>query len=353
MNKKFFLIPLIVVMFLLAAGPAAAQSAPVTATISAVPAAGEELTVGDPIALTLSVNHPADYQVILPQLEPNWGDFVVASQSAPVTTANGDGSETTSQVIDVRLFAPGAFETPPIAVTVADGAGQIQEVPVDPINVTVTSVLIEGDTALRDIKPQAELPYANLLPWIAGGLLAAVLATVVLLIVRRRRARRGLAAVDNRLPHEVALDELRRIKGLGLPEQGRFKEHYTLVSECMRLYVEKTTSLPMLERTTVEIQASLKHSALPAQVAGRFLALLDISDLVKFSKFTPDAADAYALVEQARAFVEATRPAIIDEQPAANGHKVGLPNATSIRSTLQPNPNVPVNGAVQKTEASA
>ena len=30
----------------------------------------------------------------------------------------------------------------------------------------IGAVLVEGDSQLRDIKPQAELPYLNLLPWI-------------------------------------------------------------------------------------------------------------------------------------------------------------------------------------------
>ncbi len=32
-----------------------------------------ELTVGDPVRLTLEVNHPAGYQIIIPKLEQAWG----------------------------------------------------------------------------------------------------------------------------------------------------------------------------------------------------------------------------------------------------------------------------------------
>ncbi len=54
----------------------------------------------------------------------------------------------------------------------------------------------------------------------------------------------ALAAVDNRLPHEIALDDLTRIGQLGLPEQNRFKEHYTLVSDTIRIYIERTQGVP-------------------------------------------------------------------------------------------------------------
>ena len=107
--------------------------------------------------------------IILPELEADWGEFVVVSQSPPATVDNTDGTKTTSQVIDARLFAPGEFSTPPTPITVVDGSGGLGEVIAPPAPIVVTSVLVEGDTNLRDIKPQAELPYSNPLPWIVGG----------------------------------------------------------------------------------------------------------------------------------------------------------------------------------------
>ena len=349
MDKRKLLIPLLVLMTLVVVGPVAAQTAgPVEATLTA-PDTG--LTVGDPIELTLSVKHPAGTQVIMPDLGSEWGDFVVQSQSPPVTIkieegGQATGMDITSQVIDVRLFAPGAFETPPVTVTVTDGSGQVGEVVAQPATVNITSVLIEGDTALRDIKPQAELPFINLLPWIAGGLIAALVGAIIFFIVRRQRALRALAAVDNRLPHEVALDELDRIEGLALPDAGRFKEHYSLVSDCMRSYMEKRFDVPMLERTTAEIQSGLKQASAQPQVTGQFLSLLDISDLVKFSKYRPEAKSAYGLLTSARQIVQATIPAEAD-------------SPTEKTQGLSDKPNLPVgpepsaNGSLRQTEVRA
>ena len=65
----------------------------------------EELTVGDPVQLTLEVTHPAGYQVILPKLEQAWGPFEVRGQSQATTAANDDGTETTRQTIQVTREA--------------------------------------------------------------------------------------------------------------------------------------------------------------------------------------------------------------------------------------------------------
>lgn len=322
MNRKRYLIPSLIMIILATflVGTTAVQAQDlIDATINAE---GENLTVGDSIKLTLSVTHPADQHVILPQLESSWGDLIVHSQSPSEIVTNPDGTKTTSQVIDVRLFTPGTFTTPALPITLSDNNGQLSEVTAPPVSLIINSVLVEGDTELRDIKPQAELPYTNLVPWILGGILIAGTLGGTALWRRRRRANLAQAAIDNRLPHEVALDELERISKLGLPKSGHFKEHYTLVSDTIRIYMERTFQIPVMERTTSEIRSRLSGTAITPEVSRQFIFFLDESDLVKFSKFTPDAASAYQLLETGRQIVEATKPVveIIDENNQATGN---------------------------------
>ena len=318
MKNKLSLLPLLIIMLFSLAVPVNAMAeAPATAALSFDAA---EFTVGDPIQLTLSVTHPAGFQILPPQLESNWGEFLVHSQSAASTVSNPDGTETTSQVIDARLFAPGTFTTPPMPITVSDPSGQLSEVLAEPVTLTIASVLVEGDTQLRDIKPQAELPYMDWLPWLVGLGLFALIFSGAFIWWRRNRARLSLAWVDNRLPHEVALDELGRIEELYLPAKGRFKEHYTLVSDTIRLYIEKVYQIPVLERTTGEIKASLKSSQVSHELTVMFVNFLDESDLVKFSKFTPDVDSAGQLLSSGRLIVEMTRP-VVEDPGAENDEK--------------------------------
>jgi hypothetical protein len=345
--KKKILLPLMAVIGLLIAGPVAAQSGNTIEARLTLPEG--QLTVGDPIELNLSVTHPEGYQVIMPQLETQWGDFVVRSQSAPKTISNGNGTETTSQVIDLRLFAPGSYSTLPLAVTVTDGLGGVNEVLAMPAEVTINSVLIEGDTELRDIKPQVELPFTNLLPWIIAGLLLGLGGIVMYLFIRWQRKRRALAALDNRLPHEVALDVLDHIEGLALPDQGRLKEHYTLVSDVMRTYMEKRYEVAMIERTTAEIQKNLVDTEIEAKIAGQYLSLLDISDLVKFSKFSPEPASAYSLLTSARQIVIASKSVDDSVEEEHDTPGAGL----ELKAEVQSGPGLSNNGNYRQTEVSA
>jgi hypothetical protein len=269
-----------------------------------------ELAVGDPVQLALEVTHPAGYQVIVPQLEQTWGELEVWSQSGVTTTANDDGTETTRQTIGVTLFNLGEFETPPLPLMISDGAGQVFEEVAPSVSLAVVPTLAEEDNELRDIKPQAGLNVPAAWPWIAGGLLLAAIAAVAGWWAYRRWQGKPFLApvVDNRPPWQVAYDELARIEGLGLLERRRFKEYYTLVTDCLRTYLESQFDLSVYERTTTELKAVLRRSDLAPEHARRFLDLFSESDLVKFAKFTPNMRSAYQLLSEAREVVTLTRP---------------------------------------------
>ncbi len=306
---------MLIALLLLAVAPAAAQGdSPVTATLTAPDG---QLTVGDPIQLTLALTHPAGYQVIQPTMPATWGDFAVVGQSPATTVANGDGSETTTTLIDARLFQPGAFTTPDLEVSVTDGQGGLQKVVAAPAAVNVASVLPEGDAELRDIKPQAVLPMPAAWLWVVAGLAAAAIVAAVIWRARRREK----LAVDNRQADEIALDGLSRVEGLRLPQQGNFKEHYTLVSDIVRVYIERRYGVPTLERTTGEIRADLASTDMPAEVSALLIAFLQESDLVKFSKWTPDMASAQQLLAHGRMIVQATRPEPPAQPPTSRGHR--------------------------------
>ena len=309
MNKRQLLLVSLMMVLVLAAAtlPAwAADGIQVTLTANQ-----SELTVGDPVELTLKVHHPAGYQVIIPQLEGNWGPFEVQGQSQATTVANDDGTETTYQTITVTLFDLGTFETPALPLTISDGDGTVVEELTPPVALTVIPTLTENDPALKDIRPQVEMKVPSVLPWVMGGwLLAAALVGGGWWLYRRWRGENLITPVfDNRPPYRVAYDELDRIEGLRLPEKGRFKEHYTLVTDSLRTYIEKQFHVHAFDRTTAELKVSLRGSSIAPDQARRFIDLFIESDLVKFAKLTPDVEVARQLTDQARTLVDLTRPA--------------------------------------------
>ena len=173
---------------------------------------------------------------------------------------------------------------------------------------------IEEDTQKKDLKPQAALPRPPI--WII--VLAAVIVIGLLygltlwLLHRFRRSTdpdpQDEPSTDTRLPEEIALSELVRIETLNLPAQGKYKQHYTLVSDCIRRYFENLFKIPALDRTTNEFVDEMFQTQIDLPVIHTISNLLNEADLVKFAKAEPTEDAARQLIQQSRALVEDTRP---------------------------------------------
>jgi hypothetical protein len=277
----------------------------------------QPLTVGDRVRLRLEVKHPAGSQVILPQVEQAWQSFEVVEQTPPESVGNDDGTVTTGKDIVVTLFQPGQYQTPRLVVTHRQPDGEVEELAAPVVMVNITSLVTES-TEMRDLKPQAELPVPPLWPWVVGGLLATILATGLVagagLWAYDRWFRKPLPAevampvIDTRPPEVIALAELDRIEALNLPAQNRIKEHYTLVSDCLRFYIEGRYEIPALEQTSQELRLAFRKLTLPMREVAGFMGILSESDLVKFARYKPDSGEVNSLVNRTRAVIEATTP---------------------------------------------
>ena len=306
---------------LAAYGTASAQAPPdIDASLTVEIDDSAPPTVGDPITLTLTVTHPPGYRVTFPRLPYDWEGFEVRSQSAVENADHLDGTRTTSQSIEAVLFETGDFTTPDVQIRVRDSAGDLRTETVPGTSVTVVTVFTTGDDEPRDIKPPAEIdqpPFAEFTrtvyerSWIIAGVFLVVLVvTAVYLLTRGWGA---AAPVDTRPPHQIALEELHRIEALDLPSQSRFKEHYTLVTDCIRRYLEPAFDTRALDRTTDELRAALESSAMAPDHADVTMRLLEESDLVKFTGLPPEVDDAKASTVRALSLVIMTAP----PEPAA------------------------------------
>ena len=318
-----FLLPLFLAAALLlslAPPPAAAQlpDAEVDFFVKA-PEAGTPLTVGDHITLRLEVTHPVDSRVVLPQVAQAWESFEVVDQTPLETVDNEDGTVTTGRDIIVTLFEPGQFQTPRLIITHRRPDDAIEELAAPVISLQITSVLTD-DTELHDLKPQAELPVPPVWPWVVGGLLLTILLTGLLagagLWLHHRWQSRQAAfpvqastpIIDPRPPEVIAHAELDRIEALHLPAQNRIKEHYILVADCLRAYIEGRYQIPALEQTTAELRAAFRKSPVSMRHCGGFMGILAESDLVKFARYKPAAGEVSTLVNKARSVVDVTTP---------------------------------------------
>jgi hypothetical protein len=249
----------------------------------------------------------------VPALDKQWGDFEVRGQAAPVITSNGDGTETTSQTIEVAHMRPGEVQTPAITLSIADDQGSLQNVEVAPLAVTVQSVLVAGDTQLRDIKPQADLitfqrTYA---PVIAA--VALILIVLAVVVIRRRRNR---PVVDKRTPRERALDTLKVLAAQNPQTPADLKAACVEIAVCLRGYIASTTPIAARDLTTSELARQLKHNNLPADWSLRVSEVLRVCDSVKFAGDVLELTTIRGLIGTSEMLIKQYPPAPAATQPA-------------------------------------
>jgi len=159
----------------------------------------------------------------------------------------------------------------------------------------------------KDLNPLKEQWKAPLNYWLWGGVALAVLAAIAVLVwwIRKRRARVEEAPAVRLPPEVIALAELERISALNLPARGDYKQHYTLVVDTVRRYLEARYGVEAMDRTTYELMNDLGYRRVSV---GDLEPLLNESDLVKFAKYAPTPEIATHAVNRAREIVVRTTP---------------------------------------------
>ena len=302
----------------------AAQTSPVAVGVVVEP---DSVTVGEVFTITLSAQHPPDYHVVFPKLPDRTSDgFEIKSQRHVAAADNGDGTLTSSVVIEAALFRVGEHSTPALSVGARRPDGEVVYRPARPVSINVESILdagadeLGGQEAIPLIAPPSEMSAPPIWPWFAGG---AMLAALVAFAARRYWVGRAPPPAPLGAPTEIALAELDRIETLNLPASGDFPRHYALVSDCVRSFISAQFGVPTMERATSEIAAEFQGADNIPQAESRgAIAVLEESDLVKFARLSPQPDEAREAVAASRRTVRVLS-AHISRPPSMDGGNGG------------------------------
>jgi hypothetical protein len=242
-----------------------------------------------------------------------WSSCELAAK--PTRSATGDGRERWEVTIRLSANPPkeSTIELQPLPIAYTEGPGaEKQRVEWQPVKLRITTDVASLDPKkeLRDITPPEEPPgppppwWARWLPW------AGVAVAVAGLVAGGWGLRRRLAAPPPPLlPHEWAVRELDRIEAMQLAEAGEAERYHTLLSDVVRVYLERRFSLPASQQTTVEFLETMRRSPqlTPAQ-QGLLRDFLQRCDMAKFARAAPPPEECRAVAGMARSFVQETTP---------------------------------------------
>lgn len=289
----------------------------------------QKVTVGDVFTLTLSVSHPADHHVVFPDVPSEWGNFEVRETTYLPTEINDDGALISAMRIEAALFKPGAHSTPALSVAVRRPDGSVINRPARPLEIEVASVLEEGANALKDIRPQAQMPFPavwpfgsdgaqeELWPWAVGatGLMALIL--IAGYYRRQKNMPANVASQPPLSPLEAALATLDIIEENDLPAESRYAEHYELVTDCLRSYLFGQFRIPAPELTSEQSISVLDRRPVAPTDVRDLAGILEEADLVKFARLVPEPHEARELVVIARRVVTGLTAAPSRFRPAS------------------------------------
>ena len=267
-----------------------------------------EAQVGEDLTLTLLLRHPPEGRYVAPP-DSAFAPFDVIGRSEEKVSA----VETRLRIRLAAFRLPGDVEVPGLEIRYQD-EGAIESLRTDPIPVRILTSLTPEVTEIHDIKEPMDLEIPRdftLLWWVLLALLAALIA--YLIYRRLRKEPEGVKAPawvpPLPPPDEEAEAALKRLAEKDLIRKGELPAFYTELSEILKRYAGRRFDVPYLERTTSEVISDLRPKKMPAGALTELRGVLDASDLVKFARLLPGAAEAEGSLALARSWIEKTRPA--------------------------------------------
>lgn len=183
----------------------------------------------------------------------------------------------------------------------------------NPVTILVTTLQVDTQLDIRDIKNPLKLPLNWLLIiLIVIGAIALITGAIFgYRYYRKKKLAKGSILPEIVIPpHETALNELLELEEKKLWQQGKVKEYHSEITEIVRRYFEKRFNFRALEMTSAEILAVLSFIEEGKKIVALSDSFFSNADLVKFAKFQPMPDINNEMMKQAREIVTQTIPVL-------------------------------------------
>lgn len=209
----------------------------------------------------------------------------------------------------VTSFTEGDYSLPPIMVERHSPDGSVDTLSFDALSMKVFPVQIDtAEFKIHDIKGQIRYPltFKELLPYIVGFQLLAVLVILAVCLILISRRKKAYEELHRDPAHIVALRKLDGFRGDRLWAPDKQKAFYSGVTDALREYIVSRFGISAMEMTTKEIFDGLKGTDVPEELYAEIKSLFERADYVKFAKYVATNEENAAAVPAAVRFVTTT-----------------------------------------------
>ncbi len=314
--KRFFLKRILFVL-LPATGfmPAIAQLPEVSVTLS-----NQHIVIGDQVPLTLKMQHmPQNGKVRWPSVPDSIKGWEVVD-SGKIDTIRNAGMMALQQQLIITSFDSGSHNIPALEFRYAAGNRPEQSILSQPLSLMVNTIPV--DTAqpfkpIKDIVAVEQPGFLNkainlissnksLVLWVIFGLL--ILGALAYFLFYRKKTKDTPSRLET--PYERSLRLLKELEAKQYYSQGKIKEHYSLLSDIIRTYLDERFGMSAMEQTTDELLASVKRNLDLRKVRPELKRLLRTADLAKFAKANPLPEEHKACFDAAFTIINKTKPVV-------------------------------------------
>lgn len=226
--------------------------------------------------------------------------------------------------LTVTSFDEGIYYLPPLAVQRMSVDGVLDTLVFEPQKLEIKTMPVDTATFRpHDIKGVIRYPvtFAEVAPWVAGGLLlAGLIALAVWLIVRYRRAH-DPEYIKKDPAHIVALRKLDKYRGNKMWVPEKQKAFYSGITDTLREYIAARYGVGAMEMTTAEIFNDMKDTDAPADLLAELKELFERADFVKFAKYVASDDDNSTVLPLAVRFVTETYQTEVEEESKNGGQE--------------------------------
>lgn len=272
----------------------------------------DTILIGDQVEWSAKINTPRDLSL--------WMDSIPNPVVPGVELIQPFKYDTTSlkkKAADIEIkailtsFDSGSYYIPRQVLYFYKGEELVDTIVLEARNLEVTTIPIDTTTyQMYDIKPQYRYPvtFKELLPWIGGVLLLAIIVWIIYRVIRNKRENKTLFGkpIVKDPPHITALRSLEKIRGEKLWQNNKEKQYYTAITDTLRQYIEGRFSVQAMERTSNEILTSLAKEKIEQEEFEELKELFGLSDLVKFAKYKASDVENEKAIPTAVRFVNST-----------------------------------------------
>lgn len=288
---------------------------------ASVRADNSAIKIGEQFKLILEAQAPTGYRFSFPQIPDSITKLEIIDRSKIDTAVLQDKKlYSYKQVLTVTCFDSGYYPIPPFVFSYQEsGDTATHTAETEALLISVQGIAIDTSKNIRDIKMPLKVPFslAEALPYILAGV--GIIGLALLIIYLRKKLRKKVVVkpaivVPKRPPHEIALEELRKLESERLWQQGLVKQYHSRLTDIIRTYIEHRFGIIAMEMTTGEIMQAVRNLNIDSSASEKLSRLLTLADMVKFAKMQPLPGENEMSMQQSYEFVQTTRKEIIEPQ---------------------------------------